>query len=329
MSWGIAALGYALGEPRVADPSIVERWGFRRFHVAGAGTGLTDLAVQAGQRALDRAGVDAQDVDLVVLAMSDIAEYLYWDAAAATQARVGAHRAEAVLVNQACASGVVSLDTVAGRFATHPDYRTALVVAANRVCEAYWNRMESTASICSDGAAAAVLRRDHPAARWLATATITDGRYADMFRLETGGAARPFTTGEPAAAPVANPFNRLYEVFGCDHRAMLRFVDTVRSRTGEVFRRACGQAGVAPEAVKRVIHQNDNVRALAEVAEDLGLPLSLTNVDIAVEHGHLGCADQLFSLARQFDDGALVTGDLVALTSVGGGMHWACTLLRI
>src|SRR6266511_3139236 len=51
---------------------------------AEAGTGLTDLAESAGQLALKRSGVDAADVDLLVLAMSDIAEHLYWDPAAAT-----------------------------------------------------------------------------------------------------------------------------------------------------------------------------------------------------------------------------------------------------
>src|SRR5207302_8249242 len=58
------------------------------------------------------------------------------------QARLGAHRAQAVLVNQACGAGLLALDAAAGKFALYEDCRTALVVAANRVCDAYWNRME-------------------------------------------------------------------------------------------------------------------------------------------------------------------------------------------
>jgi 3-oxoacyl-[acyl-carrier-protein] synthase-3 len=85
---------------------------------------------------------------------------------------------------------------------------------------------------------------------------------------------------------------------------------------------------VAPDSVKRVIHQNDNIRALTEVADELGLSLDRTNAELAMDYGHLGCADQIFCLQRHLSSGELLPGDLVALTSVGSGMHWACTLLR-
>src|SRR6266511_1027197 len=87
-SFGVLAMGHVLGEPvEVApvareytdDVTKIETWGYRTFHRAEAGTGLTDLAESAGQLALKRSGVDAADVDLLVLAMSDIAEHLYWD----------------------------------------------------------------------------------------------------------------------------------------------------------------------------------------------------------------------------------------------------------
>jgi 3-oxoacyl-[acyl-carrier-protein] synthase-3 len=337
MSFGVVAMGEVLGEPvdvmaaaaqYTSDLSKIRGWGYRRFHRAEAGTGLTDLAVRAGQLAITRAGLAASDIDLVVLAMSDIAEYLYWDAAAATQARLGAHRAEALLLNQACGSGVMSFDAVAGKFATHPDYRTALIVAANRVCDAYWNRMEATTSVSSDGAAAAVVVRGHPGCRWLTTAVISDGRYADFFRLESGGAARPFAAGRPQVQ-VENPFDRLEDFFGNDLREMLRFVETVGARNHEVFERACQQASVPARSVRRVIHLNDNIKALTDLAAGLGISLDHINADLAMDHGHLGCADQIFCLQRHIGSGELVRGDLVALTSVGSGMHWACTLLRI
>jgi 3-oxoacyl-[acyl-carrier-protein] synthase III len=340
MPFGIVALGHALGE-RVAvedaapqyteDLKKIAGWGFRGFHRAPDKTGLTDLAVEAGRSALERAGVEPGALDLVVLAMSDIAEYLYWDPAAAAQARLGAHRAQAVLVNQACGAGLFALDAAAGKFALYEDCRTALVVAANRVCDAYWNRMESTTAVCSDGAAAAVLARGHPARRWLAASVISDGSYADFFRLESGGAARPFQgeRAQGAAGRVPSPYSRLEDFFGRDHRAMLAFADTVARRGREVFERACARAGVRPGEVRRVIHMNDNLGAMSDHADELGLPLERTNAELALEHGHLGCADQLFCLERQLADGALEPGDLVALTSTGSGMHWVCAILRV
>jgi 3-oxoacyl-[acyl-carrier-protein] synthase III len=335
--FGILGLGHVLGEPvdvAAAAPDYtddVERvagWGYRRFHRAADGVGLTDLAVEAGQRALAAAGVEAGELDLVVLAVADLAEYLYWDPAAATQARLGAHRAEAVLLNQACGGGVSGFDTVAGRFATHPEHRTALLVGANRVAEPYWNRMDINTSVFSDGAAAAVLRRDHPRGRWLTTQTISDGRYADFMRMETGGAARPFTPSTPMAR-VRSPFDRLDEFFDGDIRRMFAFVATIRARNREIVELACDRAGVRVDDVRRFLHFHDNAKQFAELAKDLAVPLERTNVELALEYGHIGCADQLFGLERLLGDGEIGEGDLVVLTSTGSGMHWVATLLRI
>ena len=335
--FGIVGFGHVLGEPvdvAEAAPEFtddlrrVAGWGFRTFHRAKEGVGLTDLAVDAADRALDAAGVEAGEVDLVVLAMSDLAEYLYWDAAAAVQGRLGAGRAEALLVNQACGGGVLSFDLIAGKLATHPEYRTVVVVGANRVCEPYWNRMEINTSVFSDGAAAAVLRRGHPGCRWLTTEVITDGRYADFMRMEVGAAANPFSAGE-GEARVRNPFDRLEEFFAGDIRAMFEFVSTIRARNREVVERACARTGLAVGSIRRLIHFNDSVKALTEMAKDLGIPLERTNAAVAREHGHLGCADQLLALEAHLAAGELEAGDVVALTSMGSGMHWVCTLLQV
>jgi len=337
VAFGVAGLGHVLGDPvEVAqaapdytdDLDRVASWEYRRFHRAAPEVGLTDLAVDAGVRALAAAGVQAADVDLVVLAMSDIAEYLYWDPAAVAQSRLGATRAEALLLSQACGGGVASFDVVAGKLATHPEYETALVIGANRVCEPYWNRMEINTSIFSDGAAAAVLRRGWGSCRWLATEIITDGSYAGFMRMDVGGAARPFAGGERAPS-VRSPSDRLDDFFAGDVRRMFEFVATMRARNREVVEVACARAGVAPADLRRVIHFNDNAKQLAEVARDLGVPPERTNLELALEHAHLGCADQLFALEHHLEAGELEPGDLVALTSTASGMHWVCTVLEV
>src|SRR5262245_5060539 len=160
MSFGLVSFGAALGEPVPVADVVAEYtddvnriigYGYRTVHRCQPGVGLTDLAAQAGEQALVASSTRPDEVDLVVLAVTDIVEHLYWDAAADLAHRLGATRAEAVLLTQACTTGVVCLDTVAGKFATHPDYRTALVVAANRTCEAYWNRMDVQPLVFSDG----------------------------------------------------------------------------------------------------------------------------------------------------------------------------------
>lgn len=336
--FGIVSLGHVLGEPvdvasaagdYTSDVDRVLGWGYRTFHRAADGVGLTDLAAEAGAKALSNAGVQPHEVDLVVLAMSDLSEHLYWDAAGATQAKVGAHGSEAVLLTQACGGGVAAFDIVAGKFATHPDYRTALIIGANRVCEPYWNRMEINTSIFSDGAAAAVVRRDHPRNRWLNTEIISDGRYADFMMMDIGSAARPFAGQDAAEIGVKSPQKRLEEFFSGDIRRMFEFVSTIRTNNHEVVRRACKRAGIEPGDLRKLLHLHDSVPAMTLLAKDLGRGPEWTNTEVAQAHGHVGCADQLMSLEHYLTNDELTDGDVVALTSTASGMHWLCTLLEI
>lgn len=337
--YGLVAFGRALGV-RAAVRDIapeyteeVERvlgYGYQYVYRCEAGVGLTDLAVEAAERALTSAGLAATDVDLLVLAVTDITEYLYWDAAAAVAARLGANRAEVVLLTQACTSGIVCLDTVAGRFATHPDYQTALVVAANRTSEAYWNRLDTQPLLFSDGAAAAVARRDHPGLRWRASEAVSDGRYVDFFRLDRGGAAQPFSVGESTseAFTVRNAWD-LMEHFDFDADKFSEFMHQLDVLTRTVVEAACTRAGRTVDDVSRLILIHDTTMAYELVAAELEVPLERTNIELASAHGHLGAADQLHDLAVYHDGGALTKGDLVALAGRGRGMHWACALLEV
>lgn len=339
MTFGLVSFGEALGEPALVadvvaehtdDVSRVIDLGYRRVHRAPPQVGITDLAALAGRDALAAADVRPADVDLVVLAVTDIVEHLYWDASAELAHRLGATRAEAVLLTQACTTGVVCLDAVAGKLATHPDYRTALVVAANRTCEAYWNRMDVQPMVFSDGAVAAVARRDHPRLRWLATEVTTDGRYADFYRLDVGGAANPFQArpGAVDEPPRVRDVWSVMEHFDFDAEQFAefgRYLDEQAVRTAEL---ACRRAGTKPSELARLILLNDNARAMAATAAAFGVPLSRTNHELAVELGHLGAADQLLCLNRHLAAGELAPGDQVALISMGRGMHWACTLIE-
>jgi 3-oxoacyl-[acyl-carrier-protein] synthase III len=339
MDFGLVAFGTALGIPMplaevvgeyAEDVERIIAYGYRNVLRCPPEVGLTDLAVGAGQQALETAGVDPADLDLVVLAITDITEYLYWDAAASVTSRLGACRAEAVLLTQACTTGVLSLDTVAGKLATHPGYDQALVIAASRCCEPYWNRLDTQPMAFSDGAAAAVARRGHPRLRWLTTEVQTDGRYADFYRLPAGGAAVPFGAGEisPADIRAADAWS-IMDFFDYDAGRFEQFVAELDKRTRLTVAAACARAGMETADLARVILLSDNASALTALAGKLGVPLSRTNLDLALEYGHLGAADQLFCLSQYWNSGGLEPGARVALVSRGRGMHWACTLIEV
>lgn len=336
--FGIAGFGVALGEPSpvadvIADYSEdtdrVLGYGYRTVHRAPAGVGVSDLAYDAARLALAEAGVAAAEVNLLVLALTDLAEYLYWDAAAALQQRLGAVGAEAVLITQACTAALAGLTLTAGRFATHPDYETALIVGANRCCERYWNRVETQSLVFSDGAAAVVARRGYAAVRWRASHAFTDGRFADFNRMDVGGAAHPFPADGTAEHPQARDVWDIMEFFDYDDEQFDGFTRLIVDRVREVVDGACRRAGLKRDALARVIYLHDNLRAATSMAAALEVPLERTNVEVGLEVGHLGAADQFYSLHRLLADGCLVPGDVVALVGMGRGMHWACTLVEV
>ncbi|MEU3528784.1 3-oxoacyl-[acyl-carrier-protein] synthase III C-terminal domain-containing protein [Streptomyces sp. NPDC038707] len=335
MDYGLMSFGSALGEPAAVadiaseyteDVERVREYGYRHIHRVPDGVGLTDLAVDAARAALEESGTEPAELDLVILAVTDISEYLYWDPAASLQHRLGAHRAEAVLVDQGCVGGISCFDLLAGRFATHPEYRRALVVGANRTCEAYWNRMDTHSLLFSDGAAATVAGRGHPRLRWRASEVLSDGRYADLFRLEQGGAADPFRGGE-APGPARDAWD-LMEFFDYDAERFEAFVDLMDDRVREVVARACKRIGASVSDLARAVLLNDNIGTLTKVAGRLGVPLERTNADISLERGHFGAADHILNLQHHRASGDFRDGDLIALAGMGRGMHWGCTLLE-
>jgi 3-oxoacyl-[acyl-carrier-protein] synthase III len=338
VNFGLVSFGTALGSALpLADVAgeytdkieIVLARGYRKVLRCPPEVGVTDLAVDAARQALDTAKVNASDVDLLLLVLTDMTEYLYWDAAASVADRIGADNAEALLLIQACTGGVLSMDVVAGKLATHPDYSVALVIAANRCCEAYWNRLETQPLVFSDGAVAVVARRDHPRLRWLTTEAITEGKYADFYRLDVGGAAAPFgSPGSSRSGVHARGFWEVMEYFGHDAKMLLRFSEHMDEQMELVLERACARVGTEVGALDKVILLNDNVTAMTSLAARFGIPQSRTNLDLALEYGHLGAADQLFCLGQYHARGELEPGTQLALVSRGRGMHWACSLLE-
>ncbi len=335
--FGVLALAHALGEPRdvaataadyVDDPDRVLLWGYRTYHRAAEGSTSTELAAQAAGKALAKAGVDARDLDLVVVADSGVPGYLLWDASAALAAAIGATETPTLLLTQGCASGATAFQQIAGVFATREDVDTVLLVAVNQVSEAHTNRMRSNTLLSSDGAAAAVLRRGHGGLRWLATEQITDPAYNDFYRVEYGGAAVP-EAPEGTGNLDIDPLALVYRRFRREPEDLAKFVRILNRRVRTVFERACDRADVDPDDVKKFLFLNDNQDSLADVAKAVGVPLERTNAELGADLGHCGGADQLICLDTYLERGELAEGDVVALAGLSIGMHWYCTLLTI
>ncbi|GAA1987050.1 3-oxoacyl-ACP synthase III family protein [Kitasatospora viridis] len=337
--FGIAGFGYSLGADQkvgtevltefVDDPERVLQWGYRTFHRAPEEVTAIELSAKAALAAIEDAGLTVEDVDYVVLALSDVPGYLNWDASSALAHEIGVRLKPNLLLMEGCVSGVTGLGNVAGLFATDPTLRNVLFVAVNRVSEFHRNRMRVNNSIHSDGASAVVLRRGHDFGRWLTTVQFTDPDVSYWFRTEYGGEVAPVAPADWSSKTEANGLEAVVNHFRTDPKGLQEFVAALNRRLVEVTDQACERAGVTRDSLKKIIHLNDNQGSFEEIAEAFDVPIDRTSAEIAAQHGHMGAADHLVTLAEYCRSGELVPGDLVALIGISIGMRWYCTLVRI
>jgi len=334
---GITGFGYAFGEDQdvaraarsyVTDPERVLSWGFHTFHRAADGVTATDLAAEASQKALAETNLSVDDLDLVVVATSEVPEYLHWDSSAALARKLRIRQTQTLLLNEGCASGVTGLGMVGGLMAIQPELGTALFVAVNRVSEFHRNRMNVNNVVHSDGAVAAVLRRGHPHNQWLSTDQFTDPEMCDWFRTDYGGSVAPQPPPGWSSATAPAGHERVHAHFQKDPKRLQEFVDLLEARVLDVIERACRRAGVSRADVAHIIYLNDSPDAIEDIARPFGVPAERTNAAVSVGHGHMGAADQLVSYGQQLERGELRPGDIVALAGTSIGMRWYCTLVR-
>ncbi|MEJ2853181.1 MULTISPECIES: beta-ketoacyl-ACP synthase III [unclassified Saccharothrix] len=294
-----------------SDEWIRRRTGIRRRHVVDAGSGTGDLAVAAGRRALDHAGVG--HVDLVVLATTTP------DRPCPASAPEVAHRlglsAAALDVNAVCTGFVYAL-ACAAALITAGTAGSALVVGADAFSTILDPTDRTTTAIFGDGAGAVVLRAgtpDEPGAVGPFDLG-SDGGLADLIQVPAGG-SRQRSTG--VLSRDGDHFFRMDGKAVYRH-AVLRMTASARA--------VLSRAGLDVSDVDRFVAHQANARILDSVADALGLPASrvVRNIDRV---GNTAAGSVPLALADAAASGALRPGDRLLLTAFGGGLTWGSALL--
>ena len=289
-----------------SDEWIVARTGIRQRYLS-EGTGSTaDLAAQAANAALQAAGIEASDVDLIVLATST-GDQIFPSTACLVQARLGNHGAAAFDVQAVC-SGFVYAVTLADALIRGGSHRRALVIGAetfSRILD--WND-RTTCVLFGDGAGAIVL--EAAGAPGILSARLhADGSQAGI--LCTAGRVE-------GGSVVGDPFLRM------DGQAVFKTaVGVLESSAREVL----SDAGLGVEAIDWLIPHQANVRILSATARKLGLAENkvVSTVDI---HGNTSAASVPLALDLAVRDGRIKRGQCLVLQGVGGGFTWGSVLLR-
>ena len=257
----------------------------------------TELAVGAARTALDQAGLSAADIDVVIVATCT-PDFTMPSTACLVQHQLGADRALAFDVVNACSGFVYALDA-ASRYLQGGDLRNALVIGVDRGSRLVDPHDRRTSVFFGDGAGAVVLN-GRGAGRVLAS------------KLHSRG------TSEPLFAPVGGAMTM-------DGKAVWNFATEVLPST---VRELCDSARVSVDDIKLLVPHQANRNILATSAEILGLPLDRVAINID-RYGNTLAASIPIALHEALADGRAQAGDKVALVGFGAGLAWGGLLVQL
>ncbi|HUP00691.1 MAG TPA: beta-ketoacyl-ACP synthase III [Gemmatimonadota bacterium] len=306
---------------RIVDTSdewIRTRSGIRERRMCAEGQNTADLAAEAGLKALEEAGVDPLEVEVIILSTAT-PDHLLPATACETQARMGADRAAGFDISAACAGWIYGL-TIADGLLTTGVYQNVLVIGAEKMSAILDYTDRTTCVLFGDGAGAALLGPgDDPAdggSGLLATHMQTDGRQAEILWRPAGGAAMPSTL-ETQAERLEYVKQEGREVFKSAVLAM-----------EESSRIVLHRAGLTIDEVDWVIPHQANIRIIDAVAKRLNVPMSRVFVNID-RYGNTSSASIPIALDEARKQGRTGVGDTILMTAFGGGLAWGAALLRL
>lgn len=292
---------------------IITRTGIRERRIAADGECTSDMAAQAARRALEMAGVGAQDIDLIVVG-TITGDYPWPATACLVQEKIGAKRAFAFDVSAACSGFVFALDAAVKQIQCGA-VNKALVIGAEILSRIVDWEDRNTCVLFGDGAGAVVLSAEEGEHGVLSTHLHSDGSYWEL--LYQGG----FGARHPASVQGLEqrlPFLKMQgnEVFKV----------AVRMLT-EVAEEALSCNGMSSKDIDFFIPHQANRRILEAVAKRLHL--ADKQVFINVDHyGNTSGASIPLALDEVNRAGRLKSGDIILFDAFGGGFTWASALVR-
>jgi 3-oxoacyl-[acyl-carrier-protein] synthase-3 len=297
----------AQGGIETSDEWIVERTGIRARHFAAPDVTCSDLGLEAARKALEAAGCQPQDIDLIIVATST-PDMVFPSAACILQNKLGANGCPAFDVQAVC-SGFVYALTVADAMIQTGAAKRALVVGAEVFSRILDFKDRTTCVLFGDGAGAVVLEAsDTPGI--LASDLHADGRYVDILCVP-GNVAGGAVLGDP--------------VLKMDGQAVFKLAVGVLDKAA---RATLAKANLTDADIDWLIPHQANIRIMLSTAKKL--KLSMDKVVVTVDqHGNTSAASIPLALDHGVRSGQVKPGQTVLLEGVGGGFTWGAVLLKM
>jgi len=296
------------------DEWISTRTGIKERRIAEPGSATSDLCLEASRLALADAGVDAGELDIVVVGTCT-PDMPLPSTACFLQMKLGANRAFALDLNAACSGFVYSL-TVADALIRAGRGKKVLVVGAEILSSLTDYTDRSTCILFGDGAGAVVLSECGDGEGVLSCHLHSDGNLWEMIHCPGGGTVDPC---DPMTMKKRTNFIRMAgnETFKC-----------AVNRMAEVSQEALARNGFTVADIDLFIPHQANLRIITAVGKRLGVPEGKVFVNLE-RYGNTSAASIPIALAEAREKGRYSKGDLVLLAAFGGGLTWGSALLRM
>jgi 3-oxoacyl-[acyl-carrier-protein] synthase III len=296
-----------------SDDWITTRTGIKQRRKAAPGEYTSQFAVLAARQAIERAGLQPEDIDLILCA-TVTPDQILPSTGCIIQAELGANKAAAMDLVAACSGFLYGL-TVADTMLRTGQSKYALVIGAEILTQYVDYTDRQTCVLFGDGAGAAVLGPVDGERGILAARIKSDGRYLEQL-YSPGGGTRRRPTAETLAAG-----DHFFKMKGNE-----LFKVAVRSMA-DISREVLEEAGLSAEDVKLFIPHQANQRITDAVANKLNVNTERVYSNIAM-HGNTSSASIPIGLDECVEAGKIQTGDLILLASFGGGVTWGAVALR-
>jgi 3-oxoacyl-[acyl-carrier-protein] synthase-3 len=291
---------------------IFTRTGIRERRMAAPEQATSDLAYEAAVEALNRAGLTAEDLDLIIVATLT-PDHLFPSTACLVQARLGATKAAAFDLEAACSGFVYALSSAYGYIATGM-YKHVLVIGAETLSRITDFTDRNTCILFGDGAGAAVLGPVEEGRGLKSFVMGADGNGGKLLQVCAGGSRMPLTE---EVLPQRKQF--IYQ----NGKEVFKFAVRIMGGAAE---EAIAKAGLNKADIDLFIPHQANIRIIEAAMERLELTPDKVMINLD-KYGNTSAATIPVALAEAVETGRVKSGDQLVLVGFGGGLTWAACVL--
>jgi 3-oxoacyl-[acyl-carrier-protein] synthase-3 len=296
-----------------SDEWIITRTGIKERRIAAADEFTSDMAAKAAERAMAKAKVTADQIDLIIVA-TITPDMPFPSTACLVQRKIGAKRAACFDMEAACSGFVYALE-IGQQFVMSRTYNTVLVVAAEKLSSIVDWTDRNTCVLFGDGAGAVVLQH-RPDSQGVMTVVMgADGEDADLLYMPGGGSRCPATSDSVTG--------KQHYLRMSGKETFKSAVHAMQSAAMEVLRRC----NLDISQIKCIIPHQANQRIISAVGERLGAAPEQIFVNVE-KYGNTSAASVAIALDEAVAAGKIQRGDLVLLVVFGAGLTWGATVLE-